>query len=617
VPRSLLHVPAAVLLVLCSGPTLAADPVTLTFRPEPGKGSSYSLDLTARLDYPLGRDVPVTAGLSICVVPRTSSADGMYDTMFCVQDGFFQLMGRKWDFSEESLAWHWGLNARRQVHTGEVRDTGLLSLLELAFRFVYSMDLPPRPVSPGESWESQVVGESGEGGTVTMLADHTVTEAKPNPAGEPTVTVTSKVQVPVDATFVGVTFVGALNAEAVSTTLVRTGEIDTMRVTGTAKLTQRGGALTLLFRDIVVNMRRTGEVANVEMQEWNDLLETRRGMSGSSWVDAILNSSVSKFMHDDWHVLYPRFRNTAADGTMLGAGVIGRYRDKFLYAGDVLYGVASGRPLGALSFTRGFPVQPKNQQFIRLSNIDGGRTAALGASHYSGRRLGSQGIPRMRYTAAATFSQLVPRGPVLADTGLTNYLTVGITRFRTGESIVGYHRLDWELYGSLSVGARAFGSDYDYAYTSVDAYGFYHFHNHHTLAGRLSVSWADGNVPDQFQTSLVDRSALRGFSLGDAPLVEKSIVGSLEYRMRIRTPGFAQRLGVRDWWFAAFVDTGIGGNTAGGLLRSKVFTDVGITGRARVKYLGIPLYVWASVSWPVAGKVSAQPRMTMGLDWSF
>lgn len=591
--------------------------MSLLFQPQPGHGSSYTLDFHARLDFALGKDVPVIAGLDFCVVPRSRDADGLYDTMFCVRDGFFQLVGRKWDFKEESLGWVWRLNSRRQVSAEGSGNTGLLSIMELCFRFVYSMELPPEPVAPGTTWRTEAIGQSGEGGTVTMHGEHTITELKPNAQGEPTATVTSKAEVPVNATFVGVKFVGVLNAQAVSTTLVRTGEIDTMSVTGGAKLAQSGGGLTLVFRDIQVTMSRTGEVGDLETQQWDEILETRRGVSGNSWVDAILNSNVSEFMHNDWNIVYPRFGNTATDGTMLGAGVVGRYKEDYLYSADAMYGFSSRRALGAVGITRGFPVQPKNQQYITLSNMGGGSNVSLGAAHYSGRPLGSQGIPRMRYSLSTTFSQLVPLRPVLQDSGLTNYVTFGLTRFRTGESMVGYHALDWELRGSVSVGARAFGSDYDYTRTRLDAYGFYHFHNHHTLATRLSVSWADGNVPDQLRTSLVDRWALRGFSLGDAPLVEKVIAGSVEYRMKIGTPAFAERLGVRDWWFAAFADVGVGGDTASSLLRSRVYADFGVTGRARIKYLGVPLYVWGSLAWPIAGRAAALPRVTMGLDWAF
>jgi hypothetical protein len=615
VARTLRHITCCLLLACALGLAAQADPLPLGYHPEVGAGSAYDIAVTARLDYPLGKDVPVTADLKFGSSPKEPAEDGSQPLFFFVEEGDFQVMGRKWDFSDQTMNWEWNLTESRQIIASTSKATGLLALVELFFRIVYVVELPADPVEVGDTWETERSVESGDS-TVETRAAHTLVELRPGEDGRELAVIASELEIPVDVVFVGSRFAGTFEGTATTEIDVATGEVEGVEVEGSAVLVNEGGSLDLTLREISIDMVRTGGVTATQAEEWRELAEQRRGLSDSGFIDAILNANVSDYLEDDWSVVFPRFGNTAADGTVLGAGVVGRYDSNFLYELDGMYGTTSNRGLVAFSLTRGYPIQPKDQQFLSFSNLDGGERLQVGVTRYSGRQLGSRGIGRLRWGLSATYSDLVPIPPRLTDRGRANYVTASLTRFRTGESAVGPKSLDWEGVLAANFGGQSVGGDYDFTQVSASLLGFYHLDTDRTWAARLRVSSALGNPPDAFRTSLVSRRILRGFALGDAPLVRHSVAGSLEYRFRIDTPPFFDDLGVRDWWGAVFVDAGIGGNSYRGLLRSKVYADLGVTGRARVKYLGIPIYVWASMAWPVSGRTGG-PRVSLGIDWAF
>lgn len=602
------------LLCLLSLPSLAA-PVRLVYRPTGDAGPRYNARLQAALDYPLGKGVPVSADVVMGCFPGPRTPEGTYPCFMFIEDGVFRVLGEAWNFADQTISWQWELSERREIVSSTGETTGLLALVELCFRFVYVAQLPTDEADIGHEWTTESLQEIGES-SVSLNATHRLVSLEATEGATGTATIESTLQIPVDVTFVGTRFAGTFTGQATTRVDIATGEIEAVDVHGEASLENPGGSLNLTLRDISVSMERSGNVTRVDASEWKELAEQRHGIGGSSFIDAVLNANVSKYLHDEWHIFYPRFGSTAVDGTMLGAGVVGRHSGDYLYELDAMYGSGSRRALTAFSITRGYPVQPRNQQFVSVSNLGGGERIEFGATHYSGRQLGSTGIGRLRWGLSGTLAELVPSPPSITTSGRVSYLTASLTRFRTGASAVGYHSLDWEAVLAASVGGRGLGGTYDFTRLQGTVYGFYHLDANHTWAARLQMTAGFGQLPYQYRTSLVNRGILRGFGLGDASLVRHSVAGSLEYRFRIDTPPYFDELGLRDWWGAVFVDAGVGADSYEGFLRSRLYADVGVTGRARVKYLGVPIYVWASLAWPVSGR-SGGPRVTLGLDWAF
>lgn len=610
-PRSLTWVLLALLLASPS----SADPVQLEYRPAEGAGPRYAVTASALLDYPLGRNVPVAADVLLGCSPGPLTPDGTYACFLFIQEGSFRILGESWDFSDQDMSWEWELTPQREIVASSSEATGLLTLVELFFRFVYVVQLPPHTVDVGDTWATQVVREA-DGSSLSLSATHRLAAVEQSDGGPMVAVIESSVEMPVDVSFVGSRFAGPFEGEATTWVDMATGEIEAVEVRGAATLANPGGSLDLSLREVSITMARSGEVTPVDAAAWQEQAEQRRGLAGNSFVDAILNANVGKYLEDNWRVFFPRFGNNAVDGTMLGAGVVGRLDRNYLYQLDGMYGTGARRGLAAFSLTRGYPIQPKDQQFLSYSNLDGGERLELGVTRYSGRQLGSTGIGRLRWGLSGTFSELVRMPPHITTCGRAAYVTASLTRFRTGESAVGYRSLDWEGVFAATFGGKRLGGRYDFSRLHGTLYGFYHTDADHTWAARLRATASFGEVPEQYRTALVSRGILRGFALGDAPLVRHSVAGSLEYRFRIDTPPWFDELGLQDWWGAVFVDAGVGANSYEGLLRSSIYADVGVTGRARVKYLGIPIYVWGSVAWPVSGR-SGSPRVTLGLDWAF
>ncbi len=598
----------------------AEGETTLRYDPSHGAGSLYDINLSALLDYPLARGAPVSGEMVFCLVPQAGEAGGAggaHEVVVCIQEGVFRMQGQPWDFSDETLSWTWKLTPQRRVLKDDAEPvTGLLAILQLFFEFVFAVEFPEEPVAPGAAWTTEKTVETGEGGSITLSGSHSLVSVEPDENGESVATVDSRIEIPVDATFLGARFVGVINGSQTVRFSVSDGELLSIETTGEAHLREDGGALELTLRDINLTVDRSAVAPPEEAQEWIAAAGRNPSLSGSSLADAILNANVVEYLRDDWHVYYPRAGFGAADGILLGGGAVGRYNGDYLYELDAYFGMSSLRGAYQLNVTRGFPAQPTNQQYITLASSANSRLARFGASHFSGRRLGAMGIPRMRYSVSASWNRLMPHSGVFRSSGDANYMSISAHRYRSGKSVVGLHSLDWDAGAGLSVGLPALGSDYGFALASGNIVGLYHLDDKESLAARFQLTVGMGDLPDQFRTPLVDREVLRGFDTYSAPLTSKALTGSLEWRRQLGTTPFFDRIGANDWWIAAFVDAGIGGDSLQEMLNSKVYVDVGVTVRVGIEYEDVPIYGFASIAWPVSGGRS-DPRLSVGLDWAF
>ena len=602
-----------VLVSLLSG-SVGAEPLRLVYRPTPGIGSTFTLELSALFDSPIGTGVPITGRVAFSMVPTRATSDGRpAEVLVSLHEGEFQVMGQKWDFHEKALTWTWLIDSRRKIVGGAESLNSLLAIVELLFRFVFAADLPEGPVDVGSTWESHASRPVADGGSAGLLASHTLTGlgGEPRAAG-----IASAIEMPVHADLFGASFEGAFGGRADTSIRAEDGEVLSVSAAGSAELSDRKSALDVGFRDLHLVLVRTGDYSGATALGSGEEREREREVSDNPLVDAVLNAEVTKYLKDTWQVYYPRLGSTARDGNRVGAGVVGRFHG-LLYGFDGYYGTQSERLVYRLSVTRGLPIQPRSQQTLELSNDDGRTNAKLSAKWYSGRRLGLLGTGRMRYSADLALSGVKPNPPWLRTDGDAHYVKLSAARSKGGRSLVGYRHLDWSTILDLHFGGGLLGGDYDYFQARLFTRGFWYFHADHTLATRLTLDWTEGNAPDQYRTYLIDHGCLRGFGLSSAPLVGKALTGSMEYRFRSHTPRFLDRIGLRDWWGALFVDAGIGGNTAQDLLNSRVYVDAGYVWKGRIKYFGVPVYINATFAWPLTPRPSASPRLRLGLDWDF
>lgn len=602
-------------LALLTPVSALAEDTLLRFHPEAGAGSLYSVALAARLDSPLGRDVPVSGVLDFSFIPEAPEDSGLLPVRLCVQRGVLTLMGQDWDFSDQALAWKWCLDERWRFGASGDRVRGTLAVLELFLRFLFGFELPADPVPVGGSWLVEHTQEAAEGGTVSLKATYALESIETDASGSDTARISGEMEIPVDASLIGTHFAGAFRGHSSVSLDLASGNVLAISVTGSAELLADDGALGLVLREVALELRRTGEAGETEEREWEQVQELRRGLSESTLTDAILNANVSRYLRDDWRIFFPVAGNTASDGVLLGTSVLGRYRGDYLYSVGGSYGFRSGRGAYQLSVTRGYPIQPHRQQFVVLSRDSERTFVQIGASHYWGKRLGPTGIPRNRLTLSASSAGLGRGDYRFGTTGRADYVGLGYTRFRSGQT-TGKRCFDWDLGASLRLGTRAVGGGYSFTQLAAGWRGFVHYGAQHTLATRIHLEWCGGNPPDQLRTALVDRDVLRGFDITNAPLVTTAITGSVEYRFRLGSTPFLDDLGLRDWWASVFVDAGIGANRVRDLPRSALYANVGITARARITYAHVPVYLWVAAAWPV-GRGRSDARLTAGIDWAF
>lgn len=603
-------------IVLASPVMAESSPVVLRYQPQPGMGVIYDTKLDAKLDFALGKGAPITGSLQFCMAPsRTTDGSGDHNVVVCVRQGDFSLQGQKWDFAQQALAWTWVFSPERQVRRAEGESPqGLVGILQLILDFVFATEFSPNPVSVGETWETTRTVQAPEGDVLTLSAKHTLLGLEEDPTFGPVADIGSTVSLPVDAQFLGARFQGVFTGNEQVRFSVSDGQVCSVHVTGEATL--EGSGVKLVLRDLDLGLVRVGETSTSTVQDWVTQAERNPSLSGSSVTDAVLNANVVKYLRDNWTIYYPRAGYSAPDGFLLGAGAVARRGGKYLVEGSAYLGTSSLRGAYAFGVTRGYPVRPTNQQYFSFLSNAASRVMRLGAVHFDGRRLGSSGIPRMRYSAAMTYHQLLPYSDFFRTAGHANYLTFSATRFRSGASLVERHKLDWEASGSLSYGAGFFGSQYDFLLGDASWVGTVRLSDRASVATRARLTLAAGEVPHQFRTALVDREMLRGYDLASAPLVRHALTASVEYRRHIGQITLPERLGESDWWGAVFADAGIGSNAIGTLLDSRVYLDVGFTIRAGIAYQSIPVYGYLSLAWPLTER-NPSPRLSFGMDWAF
>jgi hypothetical protein len=595
----------------------AESPISLTYRPAAGVGSQYRLELSGAVDYPLGTGVPIEGSTEFGMLPQAGTSDDSHEVIVCLQSGQIRISGQQWTFSEHALAWRWALDGRRRVSRVGDPLIGVPAIIELIFRFVFTLELPDRPVSVGETWRTEYTGESVDGRSIVFHGTHTLTTLSDVPEVGRVAVIESKTDIPVDSMFVGQRFVGGYRADATVQVRVSDGEIVGLESTGSAELRAANAGLSLVFRELKFHLTRIGPATETETQVWREAAEVHRGLSSSSLSDAVLSANVARYLKDNWAVPYPSYTNTSINGPSIGGGVVARYHGDYLGGLDVSYGTASGRALCSIDAIHGYPIQPKWQEFAHVSTTGGGLLVNAGVFRYAGRPIGAMGVGRMRFGLDGTSERLVRRGTALLSSGTANFVTLSASRSRGGLDNVGYHHPDWDFLGTLTLGGGPLGGDFRFAAATASTDWFYHYHHGHTLAARLRLTWKDGNVPDQYRAPLTNGIALRGFGVGDAPLVDKAASESLEYRFKLKTPGFLDRIGFRDLWGAAFVDAGVGGDTLRDVVRSPLYADAGVLVRGCITYMDVPVYMWGGVTWPVAGLRGPAPRLTAGFDWPF
>jgi len=612
-PTTRVLLAGAVLAGLLSG-SVGAEPLKLAYRPTPAAGSTFVLELSALFDSPIGAGVPVSGRVTFSMVPLRVPGEGSPgDVLVSLHEGEFQVMGQKWDFHEKALTWDWLIDGRRRVVGGAESLNSLLAIIELFFRFVFAADLPDGPVDIGSTWESHASRPVAEVGSADLVASHTLEMIGGDPRAA---RISSSIEMPVHADLFGASFEGAFQGRSDTAIRVEDGEVLSVSTTGSAELSDRKSGLEVAFRDLRLELSRSGDYSGALATGSGEEQEREREVSDNPLVDAVLNAEVTKYLKDTWQVYYPRLGSSARDGNRIGPGVVGRFHG-LLYGLDGYYGTRSDRLVYRLSVTRGLPIQPRSQQTIEFDNDDGRTDAKLSAKWYSGRRLGLLGTGRMRYSADLVLSGVKPKLPWLRSDGDARYVKLSVARAKSGRSLAGYGKLDWSTILDLHFGGGLLGGQFNYVQTKLFTRAFWYFHADHTLATRLTLDWIEGNAPDQYRTFLVDRGSLRGFGLSNAPLVNKALTGSVEYRFRSHTPRFLDRIGLRDWWGALFMDAGIGGDTARDLVSSRLYVDAGYVWKGRIKYFGVPVYVSATLAWPLAPRPSASPRLRLGLDWDF
>jgi hypothetical protein len=612
-----------ILLTICFGavlvsPVLAqSEAVQLRYRPNPGVGILYQIKLAALLDFPLGKGAPVSGTMQFCLAPsRRADQSDDHDVVICVREGDFQLQGQKWNFTDQALSWTWIFSPLRQVRKAEGEaPKGLIGILQLFFDFVFSTEFPGSAVPVGETWQTSKLVQNPEGGSVTLEGKHRLLGIEDTPEHGKVADIESTIEIPVDATFLGGKFHGVFSGTEKVRFTVSDGEVLSMHVDGGAMLEEASG-LKLTLREIDLEVERVGTTTTATVQDWVTNAERNPQLSGNSVTDAVLNANVVKYLRDNWTFYYPRAGYATGDGFLLGAGVVARRKGEYLFETNAYLGTDSLRGAYSFALTRGFPVRPTNQQYFNIMTTSASRLARVGATHFQGRRLGATGIPRMRYSAALTYNQLLQHTDYFRTTGDANYLTLSATRFRSGGSLVPRHHLDWQASASVALGSRMVGSDYDFTFGDMTWIGGVRLSQKDSVAARMRYTFGVGRVPDQFRTALVDREILRGYDLTTAPLVRNALTASVEYRTHLGKARITDSIGMTDWWGAFFVDAGIGGNTTRELLRSPAYVDLGFTIRVGIQYQSVPVYGYFSLAWPIV-EGRSDPRLSFGADWAF
>lgn len=605
------------LSALIAGCALADSPnVELRYRPTSGTELLYDAKLTTVLDFSLGRGMQVSGDMRFGVKPTEGLAEGDERLVAVdIREGGYQVEAQKRDFTEESLSWLWAISPLRAARPADPKPPeGLSAVIRLAMNFGFATEFAPHPVKVGDTWESVRTATSPTASATELRSRHTLVGLEDSPEHGPIAAIESDLHLPVDALFIGARWTGSFTGKSTVRFAVSDGELVSAHVTGQTELVGGGAKVTLRESDLTIE--RTTSAASGRQRVWSAGSERALGVSGSYTNDAVLRSNLVKYLRDDWVLYLPRGRMSLADGSLIGLGINARRSGRYLAEAGVYYGTRSESLAGTLTVTRGYPVRPTNQQQLALAWDGSVRSIGVSAIHFEGTRLGATGVPRMRYSLGATASRLFPFAPHFASEGSAHYLTLGLTRNRTGASQVRKGSLDWESTNTLTWGSRSLGGAFDFATASTTLVGNVRLSRRDALAARARVSVGLGEVPDQFRTMLTDGSALRGYGLETAPLVRHTASASLEYRRRIGGANLPRPIKQTDWWGAIFVDAATGGNDYASLTSGPLYVDAGITVRAGVQYRGVQLYGYGSLAWPLTGE-NRTPRLTFGVDWAF
>ncbi len=590
--------------------------VELRYRPAPGQERLYRAQLSALLDFALGRGTPVTGDMRFGLTASAASeADGDRAITVRIRDGQYQVQTQRWDFSEQAVSWTWLFSPLHRVRKPEAEPPqGLAAILQLALGFVFSTEFPTAAIRAGETWEVRPDASGSEGEASAWSARHTLTGLEDTPDLGPVAQVESVLVLPVEADFVGARWRGTFTGTSTARFALEGGEAVSAHVQGHAELT--GGGARVALREVDLTLERADGATRRSSAAWIAGLERSPGLSGSYVTDAVLGANLVRYLRDNWVLATPRARYAVSDGYLLGAGVAARRSGRYLTEGSAYLGSDSLRGVYALSVTHGYPVRPTNQQSLSVTANSNARTASLGYTHFEGRRIGATGIPRMRYSASVSAGRLLANTDRFRSEGPAHYVTLGARRIRSGTSLVPRGKLDWEADATVTLATRALGGRYGFTLADATWIGTVRLSSREAVTARVRGVLGLGEVPDQFRTVLVDRTALRGHDLASAPLVTRALTASLEYRAHIGKADLFGPIGETDWWGALFLDAGVGGDSRGQLLGSPVYADVGLTLRVGAQYRSVPLYGYVSLAWPlVEGR--SDPRVTLGVDWAF